>query len=209
MRKLWFYIIFSSTALLLSLDTYAYALWWTYDSVCIWLQATLREKNCNNQAKWISKCYSDDFQNNICKSWSWPIDGPLYRIHEPSLFSDVNERIGVPTENLNKKILRYKVEHEAVTYAWDEWKDLDFILMIQEESLWEEFIFWDSGTSIGYCQFSKIHGKELYEEYLKASNWKERITLCHNHYLKFSNNVGVVFHGWKTRMRNLPSFTFK
>ena len=67
--------------------------------------------------------------------------GPLQKIQINRNYSDYDTRIDLSTENMKKKILRYEHEHEAVSYAWEQWKDLDFILMIQEESLWEEFIF--------------------------------------------------------------------
>jgi hypothetical protein len=57
------------------------------------------------------------------------------------LYSDIDTRISVSTEDMKKELLRYMEKNEVVSYAWEQWKDLDFILMIQEESLWEEFIF--------------------------------------------------------------------
>ena len=186
-----------------------YALWSQYDVICIGLKATYKESGCIDNVRWISKCQTDEFRKNVCDSWWWLEIGPRYPVRDWLLYSNIDTRISVSTEDMKKSILRYKAEDEVISYAWNKWKDLDFILMIQEESLWEEFIFWDNWTSIWYCQFSKIHGRELYDAYLNAKDWKERITLCHNHYLKFADNVGLVFHGWKTRKRNLPSFSFR
>lgn len=209
MRKIFTFIYYFSFLTLLFFWANTYALWSQYDVICSGLKATLKVKNCINNAQWVSKCQLDEFKKNVCSIWWWYNIGPLYPVQERMLYSDIDTRISVSTEDMKKELLRYMEKNEVVSYAWEQWKDLDFILMIQEESLWEEFIFWDSGTSIGYCQISKIYGKELYEAYLNAKDWKERITLCHDHYLKFANNVGIVFHGWKTRKRNLPSFSFR
>lgn len=190
-----------------SLNTYALA--WQYDLICTGIKSSALNKSCSDKVIWVSKCKSDPFREKICKAWWSPDVSGVYPVHDVELYSDVDTRISIPTENYKKKILRYMEEDEVIEYAWEKWKDLDFILMIQEESLWQEFILWDNGTSVGYCQISKIHWKELYDTYMNAKDWKERITICHNHYLKFAYNVGVVFHGWKSRMRNLPSFTFK
>ncbi len=207
MRKIIYRAIHTSLILLTGLLATSPAFWWQYDLVCTWVQPKV--KKCSDKVIWLSKCKEDAFIEKICKTWWWPNPKRSYAINEGELYSDIDTRISIPTETYKKKILRYMEEDPVITYAWEKWKDLDFILMIQEESLWQEFILWDNGTSIGYCQISKIHGKELYEEYMNAKDWKSRITLCHDHYLKFAYNVGVVFHGWNSRMRNLPSFTFK
>lgn len=187
----------------------ASALWFSFDTACTAYKVNLVRENCSNATALYSKCSTYNYETYICWLWWWWNKGPIHSVSAPILYSHANSRTPIPTEIYNKKIYRYGLEHEVISYAWDHWKDLDFILMVQEESLWEEFIFWDNGNSIGYCQINKLYGKELYEEYLRAKDWKERITLCYNHYKKFEWNVWIVFHAWNTRMRNLPSFTFR
>ena len=182
------------------------AIGYEWDMICTVLKSKAMKNGCIRADEAQSKCQFGLLTIPVCKN---EIKVSEQKKPKAQFASDYDTRIEVSEIDKKKSILRYRKDNEAVSYAWNEWKDLDFILMIQEESLWEEFIFWDNGTSIWYCQISKIHWKELYEAYVKAKDWKERITICHDHYLRFSQNVGAAFHGWKTRMRNLPSFTFK
>ncbi len=135
------------------------------------------------------------------------LEAPLYNSPTPILSS--TDTVSLDAENYNKEIYRYWSKEEAVTYAWETWKDIDFILMIQEESLWNELIFWDEGSSIGYCQFNIYYSPEEYKQYLVLSDWESRIDLCYKHYQKFRDTIGNEFHGWNNRKRNLASFTFQ
>jgi hypothetical protein len=66
---------------------------------------------------------------------------PVYISPSPKLPAD--HRVSFAEENYMKKIYRYGEDFEPVSYAWEKWKDIDFILMIQEESLWDENILGD------------------------------------------------------------------
>ena len=60
------------------------------------------------------------------------------RYVSPSPILSADDSVMIDPLDYNKKIYRYGEKYDPVTYAWESWKDIDFILMIQEESLWEE-----------------------------------------------------------------------
>ncbi|MBC7504104.1 hypothetical protein H7169_03960 [Candidatus Gracilibacteria bacterium] len=132
---------------------------------------------------------------------------PRYVSPSPVLSAD--DSVTIDPRNYNKKIYRYGKKSDPVTYAWEKWKDIDFILMIQEESLWEELVTGDNGSSIGYCQFNRFYSREEFDQYISLLDWESRVDLCYKHYQKFRYTIGNEFHGWNSRARNLPSFTFR
>ena len=127
----------------------------------------------------------------------------------PSPILPAYDPVSIHAKNYKESIYRYGVDFEPVTYAWEKWKDIDFILMIQEESLWDDIALGDEWASIWYCQINKYYGEKEFNEYIKMETWKERINFCHSHYLRFRHIVWNVFHGWNSRERNLKSFSFK
>lgn len=132
---------------------------------------------------------------------------PIY--HSPSAVLLATDTVFLDPKKYDKKIYRYWEKSDPVTYAWEQWKDIDFILMIQEESLWDELISWDDSASIGYCQFNRYYSSEEYNQYISMTDWESRIDLCHKYYQKYRHIVGKVFHGWNNRKRNLSSFSFR
>ena len=135
-------------------------------------------------------------------------DLPIY--HSPSAVLLATDIVVLDDpKKYDKKIYRYGEKSDPVSYAWEQWKDIDFILMIQEESLWDELISWDDGASIGYCQFNRYYSPKEYKQYIVMTDWKSRVDLCHNYYEKYRHIVGEVFHGWNNRKRNLSSFIFR
>ncbi len=134
-------------------------------------------------------------------------DIPMY--HSPSAILLATDTVTLDPKKYDKKIYRYGKKSDPVSYAWERWKDIDFILMIQEESLWDELISWDAGASIGYCQFNRYYSSEEYNQYIAMTDWESRIDLCHDYYEKYRHIVGEVFHGWNNRKRNLSSFSFR
>ncbi len=132
---------------------------------------------------------------------------PIYT--SPSPLLSATGTVTLTPKQYTQKIYRYAEQYAPVTYAWEQWKDIDFILMIQEESLWDEYISGDSGASIGYCQFNSYHSPREYAQYIALTSWQSRIDLCHVYYERFRDNVGEVLHGWNSRERNMPSFSFR
>jgi hypothetical protein len=65
-------------------------------------------------------------------------DIPIY--HSPYPILSATGKVILDTRKYDKKIYRYGKKSDPITYAWEQWKDIDFILMIQEESLWDELI---------------------------------------------------------------------
>ena len=65
-------------------------------------------------------------------------DIPTYQ--SPSTILSATGRVVLDPRKYDKKIYRYGKKYDPITYAWEKWKDIDFILMIQEESLWDELI---------------------------------------------------------------------
>ena len=134
-------------------------------------------------------------------------DIPIY--HSPSAVLLATDTVTLDIKKYDKKIYRYGEKSDPVSYAWERWKDIDFILMIQEESLWDELISWDDGASIGYCQFNRYYSSEEYNQYITMADWKSRVDLCHDYYEKYRHIVGEVLHGWNNRRRNISSFSFR
>lgn len=132
---------------------------------------------------------------------------PIYISPYPVLSS--TGKVYIPPENYNKNIYRFWKIKIPIIYAWKKWKDLDFILMIQEESWWNELFLWDNWASIWYCQFNKYYSENEYNHYIALNNWRLRIIFCYEHYQKTKDVVWDEFHGWNNRERNLPDFSFR
>lgn len=122
MRKIFTYIYYFSFLTLLFFWANTYALWSQYDVICSGLKATLKVKNCINNVQWVSKCQLDEFKKNVCSIWWGYNIGPLYPIQERMLYSDIDTRISVSTEDMKKELLRYMEKNEVVSYAWEQWK---------------------------------------------------------------------------------------
>ena len=151
--------------------------------------------------KYMSKI---DLVNNY---QSRSLEVPRYVSPSPILSAD--DSVSIDPHDYDKKIYRYGKKYDPITYAWEKWKDIDFILMIQEESLWEELATWDNGSSVWYCQFNRFYSKEEFDQYLAMTAWEARVDLCYQHYQKYRHTIGNEFHGWNSRVRNLSSFTFR
>lgn len=132
---------------------------------------------------------------------------PIYISPYPVLSS--TGKVYIPPENYNKNIyIHWKIKIPII-YAWKKWKDLDFILMIQEESWWNELFLWDDGASIWYCQFNRFYSEKEYKQYISLKNWRRRIVFCYDHYQKTKDIVWDEFHGWNNREKNLSDFSFR
>lgn len=147
-----------------------------------------------------------------------------YNLSKTAVTSHNEEWPKSPKENLNHwywskdnflKMIRqsysvslYGKQKAELTYAWEAWWDIDFILTLQQESWMSNSSIWDQWNSIGYCQIHKGYQPGWHAEYSKLKTWQERMNYCHEKYVYASTLKWWVwsrFHGYNLRTKHLPS----
>ena len=107
---------------------------------------------------------------------------------------------------------------ESVNYAWDKWKDMDFILTIDQESRWNSEAIWDvdhpkkGDYAYGYCQYNSAWHKDKITYYKSLPTWKEKIDWCHERYIEAIDRAGWIggtFHGYNVRLKNKSKYSFQ
>lgn len=123
-----------------------------------------------------------------------------------------------PTNDTDKVLLRNWEVLDSVNYAWNKWKDMDFILTIDQESRWNPDAVgdvdhpnkWD--YAYGYCQYNSAWHKDKIAYYKSLPSWKEKIDWCHERYIEAmdrAGGIGGTFHGYNSRLKNKSKYTFK
>lgn len=116
---------------------------------------------------------------------------------------------------LTQTITRDGKQMDSLTYAWQAWGDMDFILTIQKESQFNESSKGDIDRpgkwdfSFGYCQYNTKWQHLWLAEYEKLSTWQEKLNHCHEKYVYASTlpgGVGSRFHGYNDRLTNKDRF---
>jgi hypothetical protein len=106
------------------------------------------------------------------------------------------------------------VYNEWATYAWNKYKDMDFMLLIDGESGWnsEQVGDWNNpkpwAYSYGYCQFNSTWHMDTINRYKDASI-PERVDICWQKYQAVKPNVGNTFHAWYNRESRRKNLTFE
>lgn len=115
-------------------------------------------------------------------------------------------------------ITRDGKQMDALTYAWQAWGDMDFILTIQKESQFNPQSKGDidrpnkGDYSLGYCQYNTHYQPEWLAEYNKFTTYQEQLNHCHEKYTyaaSLPGGVGSRFHGYNTRMDNKDRFVIQ
>lgn len=121
-------------------------------------------------------------------------------------------------EKKKEVLLREWQELESVNYAWNKWKDMDFILTIDQESRWNPEATWDvdhpnkGDYAYGYCQYNSNWHKDKIAYYKSLPTWKEKIDWCHERYIEAMNRAGWIggtFHGYNARLKNKSKYSFQ
>lgn len=109
------------------------------------------------------------------------------------------------TKVVNKKVIitRNWWNDPRVQYGYEisNW-DLDFIRTVEAESKWDINAVWDSGQSVGLCQFHKGFNPWLAKEYLALKDDLDKVKFCYDYYLYASTLplwVWSRLHGYKVR----------
>ena len=119
---------------------------------------------------------------------------------------------------LTQTITRDGKQMDSLTYAWQAWGDMDFILTIQKESQFNESSKGDIDRpgkwdySFGYCQYNTKWQHLWLAEYEKLSTWQEKLNHCHEKYVYASTlpgGVGSRFHGYNDRLTNKDRFVIQ
>lgn len=112
------------------------------------------------------------------------------------------------------RVLRDGVYNEWATYAWNKYKDMDFMLLIDGESGWnsEQVGDWNNpkpwAYSYGYCQFNSTWHMDTIKRYKDASI-PERVDICWEKYQAVKPNVGKTFHAWYNRESRRKNLSFE
>lgn len=116
---------------------------------------------------------------------------------------------------LTQTITRDGKQMDALTYAYQAWGDMDFILTIQKESQFNPESKGDidrptkGDYSFGYCQYNTHHQPAWLSEYTNLKTYQEQLNHCHEKYTYASTlpgGIGSRFHGYNTRMDNKDRF---
>lgn len=115
-------------------------------------------------------------------------------------------------------LLREWQNLESVNYAWNKWKDMDFILTIDQESRWNPEAIGDvdhpkvGDYAYGYCQYNSAWHKDKIAYYKSLPSWKEKIDWCHERYIEAMDRkwwIGGTFHGYNARLKNKSKYSFQ
>lgn len=93
---------------------------------------------------------------------------------------------------------------EQITYAWKRWVDIDFILTVSSESMWDEKASGDRWRALGYCQVRNDFNKWGYDRYKQMESWQEKLEECHRMYSVWKEK-GIVhkrLYGYNVRHQN-------
>jgi len=116
---------------------------------------------------------------------------------------------------LTQTITRDGKQMDALTYAWQAWGDMDFILTIQKESQFNPKSKGDidrpnkGDYSFGYCQYNTKWQHLWLSEYTNLKTYQEQLNHCHEKYTYASTlpgGVGSRFHGYTDRLTNKDRF---
>lgn len=116
---------------------------------------------------------------------------------------------------LTQTITRDGKKMDALTYAWQAWGDMDFILTIEKESSFNPDDKGDIDNpskgdfSFGYCQYNTKWQPAWLSEYTKLKTYQEQLNHCHEKYTyasTLSGGVGSRFHGYNDRLKNKDRF---
>ena len=117
-----------------------------------------------------------------------------------------------------KEILRKWVAHPQVSYAWNKWKDINFILTIEAESWWDSQRIGDKDNptkwsySYGYCQYNSYWHQDKIDHYKSLPTLEDKITWCHDKYIEAMNQkwwISRVFHGYDARNKYIDIYSFE
>ncbi len=115
-------------------------------------------------------------------------------------------------------ITRDGKQMDALTYAYQAWGDMDFILTIQKESQFNPESKGDidrpnkGDFSFGYCQYNTNYQPLWLEEYKNLKTYQEQLNHCHEKYVYASTlpgGVGSRFHGYNDRLTNSSRFVIQ
>lgn len=107
-------------------------------------------------------------------------------------------------------VLRNWVKNDAATYAWNTYKDMDFMLTIDAESGWDISQVGDSGNAFWLCQLNKIWHKDKIEEYSsRSTQWK--VDYCRQLYVMWKKDwvLPNMLHWYNNRMTRSQYITFQ
>ncbi len=119
---------------------------------------------------------------------------------------------------LTQTITRDGKQMDALTYAYQAWGDMDFILTIQKESQFNPESKGDidrpnkGDYSFGYCQYNSNWQHLWLEEYKNLKTYQEQLNHCHEKYVYASTlpgGVGSRFHGYNDRLTNSSRFVIQ
>ena len=107
-------------------------------------------------------------------------------------------------------VLRNGVVNDAATYAWNTYKDMDFMLTIDQESSWNHEQVGDNGDAYGLCQINKRWHQDKIDKY-KTFSVRGRVDYCRQLYVQWQKDgvLGNMLHGWENRMSRSKYLTFQ
>jgi len=93
---------------------------------------------------------------------------------------------------------------DKITYAWKKWWDIDFILTVSAESMWDENAIWDRWLAYGFCQYRSDYNKWWQDKYREMKTWQERLEFCKWSYDTWIRNgtIRTKLTGYNVRHQN-------
>lgn len=107
-------------------------------------------------------------------------------------------------------VLRNGVVNDAATYAWNTYKDMDFMLTIDQESSWDYATVGDNGHAKWFCQFNDIwHADKI--KISDAMSTRGRVDYCRQWYVTWQKDgvLPKMLYGWENRMSRSKYLTFQ
>lgn len=116
------------------------------------------------------------------------------------------------------KIYRNWKYIESINYAWNKWKDLDFIATIEQESKWDSEAISDidnpkpGAYSYWYCQYNSTWHMDKINYYKSLPTLEDKIDWCHEKYIEAMDRkwwIWSLFHWYSVREKVKNRFSFE
>lgn len=163
----------------------------------IWLWQRLL--NTYNLDRWSITSHSENAAKSLKESIKWWYGSKENFIKN---FSDGPDKQTI--------VLRNGIQNAAATYAWNTYKDMDFMLTIDQESAWDTTKSWDSWDSYGLCQLNRQWHQDKIDKY-KALSVRGQVDYCRQLYVTWQKDwvLAKQLHGWENRMSRSKYLTFQ
>lgn len=163
----------------------------------VWLGQKLL--NTYNLDRWSITSHSENAAKSLKESIKWWYGSKENFIKN---FSDGPDKQTI--------VLRNGVQNAAATYAWNTYKDMDFMLTIDQESAWDTTKSGDGWDAYGLCQLNRQWHQDKIDKY-KSFSVRGQVDYCRQLYVQWQKDwvLAKQLHGWENRMSRSKFLTFQ